>query len=42
MIAAMQLLLAPINVRALYTKDAVKESYCEAVADLVWHAIARR
>jgi hypothetical protein len=38
----MQLLLAPINVRALYTKDAVEESCCKAVADLVWHAIAQR
>lgn len=41
-IAAMQLVLAPINVRALYTADAVEESYCETVADLAWHAIARR
>jgi AcrR family transcriptional regulator len=41
MIAAMQLVLAPINVRALYTNDPIEESYCDAVADLAWHAIAR-
>ncbi|MBB3604099.1 hypothetical protein FHT40_003760 [Mycolicibacterium sp. BK556] len=41
-IAAMQLVLAPINVRALYTREQIEESYCEAVADLVWHAIAAR
>jgi AcrR family transcriptional regulator len=39
-IAAMQLVLAPINVRALYTKDPIEESYSDAIADLVWHAIA--
>ena len=41
-IAAMQLVLAPINVRALYTKEQIEETYCDAVADLVWHAIAQR
>ncbi len=41
MIAAMQLVLAPINVRALYTMDPIEESYCDAIADLAWHAIAR-
>ncbi|EHB47050.1 hypothetical protein MycrhDRAFT_6109 [Mycolicibacterium rhodesiae JS60] len=40
-IAAMQLIFAPINVRALYTKDPIDESYCEAIADLAWHAIAK-
>jgi hypothetical protein len=41
-IAAMQLVLAPINVRALYTREPVAEHYCAAIADLVWHAIAKR
>lgn len=40
-IAAMQLILAPINVRALYTEDPVEPQYYEAIADLVWHAIAK-
>jgi hypothetical protein len=40
-IVAMQLILAPINVRALYTKDPIEPHYCEAVADLAWHAIAK-
>ena len=41
MIAAMQLVLAPINVRALYTMEPIEESYCDAIAELAWHAIAR-
>lgn len=42
LIAAMQLILAPINVRALYTTDPIEPSYCEAIADLAWHAVAAR
>ncbi|WP_233211045.1 TetR-like C-terminal domain-containing protein [Mycobacterium sp. shizuoka-1] len=41
-VAAMQLIFAPINVRALYTKDQVDDGYYTAIADLVWHAIAQR
>lgn len=41
MIVAMQLVLAPINVRALYTKDPIEDGYCNTIADLVWHAIAQ-
>lgn len=41
-IAAMQLIFAPINIRALYTKEQIEDSYCEAIADLAWHAIAQR
>ncbi|ULN39526.1 TetR/AcrR family transcriptional regulator C-terminal ligand-binding domain-containing protein [Mycolicibacterium crocinum] len=41
-IAAMQLVLAPINVRALYTREPIADHYCAAIADLAWHAIAKR
>ncbi|KDF02067.1 TetR family transcriptional regulator [Mycolicibacterium aromaticivorans JS19b1 = JCM 16368] len=40
-IAAMQLVLAPINVRALYTREPIAEHYCAAIADLAWHAVAK-
>jgi AcrR family transcriptional regulator len=40
-LAAVQLLVAPINVRALYTAEPISEQYCEEIADLVWHALKR-
>ena len=41
-VGAVQLTLAPINVRALYTADPIPDAYCEVIADLAWHAIAKR
>jgi AcrR family transcriptional regulator len=41
LVAAIQLLTGPINVRALYTVDPIEDQYCETVADLVWHAVKR-
>ncbi len=41
LLPAVQLLVAPINVRALYTAEPVDDEYCAAVADLVWHAVKR-
>ncbi len=41
-VAATQILLAPINIRALYSDALVDDEYCAAVADLAWHALARR
>lgn len=35
----LELLLAPINMRALFTGETIDEPYCLQVADLVWHAI---
>lgn len=32
----------PINVRALYTREPIADHYCAAIADLAWHAIAKR
>lgn len=37
---AMELLLAPINMRALFTGEPIDDQYCQTVADLVWRAIA--
>lgn len=35
----LELLLAPVNMRALFTGEPIDEPYCRQVADLVWHAI---
>ena len=40
-VGALQILIAPINVRALYSPGPVDDRYCEIIADLTWHAIAR-
>jgi len=40
--AAVQIVMAPLNIRALYSDSAIDDKYCEAIADLAWHAIARR
>lgn len=37
---ALELLFAPINMRALYTGEPVDEDYCRTVADLVYHAVS--
>ena len=41
-LAAVQIVLAPLNIRALYSDVAVDDRYCEAIADLAWHALARK
>jgi len=40
--AAVQILLAPLNVRGLYTDAPIDDEYCAAIADLAWHALARK
>ncbi|HYJ56012.1 MAG TPA: TetR/AcrR family transcriptional regulator C-terminal ligand-binding domain-containing protein [Mycobacterium sp.] len=40
-VAGVQILLAPINIRALYTDDPIDDRFCLSVADLAWHALAR-
>jgi AcrR family transcriptional regulator len=40
-VTAIQLLVGPISLRALYTAEPVTEQYCDEVADLVWHALKR-
>ncbi|MCV7090545.1 TetR-like C-terminal domain-containing protein [Mycobacterium interjectum] len=39
-LAAVQLVLAPLNIRALYSDTPVDDRYCEAIADMAWHALA--
>jgi hypothetical protein len=35
----LEMLLAPINMRALFTGEPIDEHYCRQVAQLVWHAV---
>ncbi|WP_051465089.1 TetR-like C-terminal domain-containing protein [Mycobacterium genavense] len=39
-VAATQILLAPINIRALYSDAPIDDEYCLAIADMAYHAIA--
>jgi AcrR family transcriptional regulator len=41
-LSATQIILAPINIRALYSDAQVEEEYCATIVDLAWHALARR
>lgn len=41
-LAAVQLVLAPLNIRALYSDTPIDDRYCEAIADMAWHALARK
>ena len=41
LLAAIQMLVSPINIRALYTAEPVDDEYCADVADLVWRAVRR-
>jgi AcrR family transcriptional regulator len=36
----LELLFAPINMRALFTGGLVDDDYCRTIADLVWRAVA--
>ncbi|BBY01428.1 TetR-like C-terminal domain-containing protein [Mycobacterium seoulense] len=41
-LAAVQIVLAPLNIRVVYSDVPVDDDYCEAIVDLAWHALARR
>ncbi len=41
-LAAVQIVLAPLNIRALYSDVPVDDEYCAAIVDMAWHALARR
>ncbi|OBH86655.1 TetR family transcriptional regulator [Mycobacterium scrofulaceum] len=41
-LAAVQIVLAPLNIRALYSDLPVDDEYCAAIVDMAWHALARR
>ena len=38
-LAAVQIVLAPLNIRVLYSDVPVDYEYCAAIADLAWHAL---
>jgi AcrR family transcriptional regulator len=40
-LAAVQIVMAPLNIRALYSDAVVDDKYCAAIADLAWHALRR-
>lgn len=39
-LAALELLFAPINMRALFSGEPIDKEYCRTVAELVWRAVA--
>ncbi len=41
-LVAVQIVLAPLNVRALYSEGAVEDDYYAQIADMAWHALARK
>jgi AcrR family transcriptional regulator len=41
-LAAVLVILAPLNLRVLYSDAPIDDDYCEAIADMAWHAIARK
>jgi hypothetical protein len=41
-LAAVQIVLAPLNIRALYSHAPIDGDYCAAIADMAWHALARK
>jgi AcrR family transcriptional regulator len=40
-LAGLQIVMAPLYIRVLYTDAPVDDDYCVAIADLAWHALAR-
>jgi AcrR family transcriptional regulator len=41
-LAAVLIVLAPLNMRALYSDAPIDDDYWQAIADLAWHAIASK
>ena len=41
-LAAVLIVMAPLQLRALYSDAAVDDDYCAAIADMAWHALARK
>jgi AcrR family transcriptional regulator len=39
--AAIQIVMAPLNIRALYSDTVIDDEYCAAIVDLAWHALRR-
>jgi len=41
-LAAVLTILAPLNIRALYSDEPIDDGYCTAIADMAWHALVRK
>jgi AcrR family transcriptional regulator len=41
-LAAVLVVLAPLNIRALFSDEPIDDDYCEAIADMAWHALVKR
>lgn len=41
-LAAVLIVLAPLNIRALYSDEPIDDGYCAAIADMAWHALSRK
>jgi hypothetical protein len=41
-LAAVQIVLAPLNIRVLYSDAPIDDRYCAEVAEMAWHALARK
>ena len=41
-LAAVLIVMAPLQIRALYSDAAVDDDYCAAIADMAWHALVRK
>jgi hypothetical protein len=39
-LTVLELLFAPINMRALFTGEPVDDEYCRTISELVWRAVA--
>jgi AcrR family transcriptional regulator len=41
-LAAVLTILAPLNIRALFSDEPIDDGYCAAIADMAWHALVRK
>ena len=41
-LAAVQLVLAPLTIRAMFSDEPIDDGYCAAIADMAWHALVRK
>jgi AcrR family transcriptional regulator len=41
-LAAVLVVLAPLNIRALFSDEPIDDDYCAVIADMAWHALVKR
>ncbi|HTY34497.1 TetR-like C-terminal domain-containing protein [Mycobacterium sp.] len=41
-LAAVLVVLAPLNIRAIFSDEPIDDGYCAAIADMAWHALVRK